>query len=222
MRWFLSFVAGILALALVICGIIFVVENAMTRSYSFLGATMSLPLWAVIGLAALTGFLIALLVVTPARVAADASHAELRSHARRLDRELTDTRTANERLQSRLTTLQAEHAVATRERDVYRERFDGLRAVPEGTGTAAQPEQVESSAPAPQATPETAAAPQESVVERRETDTVTPGQVETARESEPAAAPASQGGLGERLRTLFGKPDVTNQDETPQGPAVPA
>ncbi len=221
MRWFLSFVAGILALALVICGIIFVVENAMTRSYSFLGATMSLPLWAVLGLAALTGFLIALLVVTPARVAADASHAELRSHARRLDRDLTDTRTANERLQSRLTTLQAEHAVATRERDVYRERFDGLRAAPPEPE---ERERAESLVPAsaPQATPETAAAPQESVVERRETDVVTPGQVETARESEPAAAPASQGGLGERLRTLFGKPDVANQDETPQGPAVPA
>lgn len=232
MRGFITFVAGILALALVICGVIFVVQNAATRSYSLLGATVSLPLWALVGLAALAGFLVALLVVTPARVAADARYAQLRAHARQQERDLADTRTANERLQSQLTTLQAEHTVATRERDAYRARLDSLRTMPErneATDRADRAEQVPAeSAPAESAPAEAQAAPATSgdvVVGRRESDGAAAGQAETAREGEgEAEAPAAQGGLGDRLRTLFGRPSTPDEEQTPtpQGPAAPA
>lgn len=225
MRAFITFVAGMLALALVICGVIFVVENAATRSYSFLGATISLPLWAVVGLAALAGFLVALLVVTPARVAAEARYSQLRALARRQERDLADTRAANERLQSQLTTLQAEHTVATRERDAYRDRLDSLRAAPERTEATMRTDRAEP-APAEPVPAAVQAAPTSGdvVVGRRETEMAAPGQAETAREAEREGteAPVAQGGLGDRLRTLFGRPSTPDEDQTPQGPAAPA
>lgn len=224
MRGFLSFVIGILALILVVCGVIFVVENAATHSYSFLGATFSLPLWALVGLAALTGFLVALLVVTPERMAADAQRAQLRADVQRLERELADARAANEHLQSQLTTLKAEQAVAAnerlqsqltalqteqaaaiRERDAFRAQLEALRAAPERTAGITQQELAGSA-----------------VAERRGANTTTPGQVEAVRETEQTTAPAQQPGLGGRMRTLFGKSATPAEGETPPGPAAPA
>jgi uncharacterized integral membrane protein len=226
MRGFLSFVAGILALALVICGAIFVVENAATRNYSFLRATFSLPLWALVGLVALAGFIVALLVFTPARLAAHAHRVQLRAHAQRLEQELAEARAANERVQSQLTTLQAEHAVAARERDAFRKRLEGLRAAPE---QAAAPEraagsiQRELAGSAPAAAQTTPSAPERTAArERHGANATTPGQVETVRETEQTTAPARQPGLGGRMRTLFGKSATPAEGETPPGPAAPA
>jgi len=226
MRAAAAFIVGILVIAFIVGLVIFGLQNEAIRGYSFLGLTFTFPVWAMVALAALAGFILGLLVVTPARASAEAGHRAMRATLRRQENELAQMRTANEQLQGQLSALQAEHGNVVRERDAYRTVVETLRT----PGSVQAQEQPQGEPVAEQTV--AYAAPADGardggVVERRvtsEAETVTPDGVAPDRAAAPVAsgsapqtAEASRPTFGDRLRTFFAKPEAERTDVPPRG-----
>ena len=115
MRAIGGFLLGIVAAVLLVAFGLFALENGQMTQFSFLGNTMRMNLWLLVGIPAVIGFLLALLLVTPARAAGDRHGSALRGQYRSLERELADQRrqietlhTENSRWQTRYQQMVAE------------------------------------------------------------------------------------------------------------------
>jgi uncharacterized integral membrane protein len=128
MRSLGTFILGIIVAIAAIVLAVFIVENMRTGTYSFAGNSFSMNEGLLLLLAAVLGFIIAMLLVTPARVGHDRHLGELRRDNTGLAHELTGLRAEHQRLMDEHQQLQAEHDNLTAERDGLRSERDTLRA----------------------------------------------------------------------------------------------
>lgn len=117
MRAIGCFLLGIVAAVLVVAFGLFALENGQMTQFSFLGNTMRVNLWLLVGVPAVLGFLLALLAVTPARAAGDRHGSALRGQFRSLERDLTDQQRQNAELRTENNRWQARYQQLVAERD---------------------------------------------------------------------------------------------------------
>ncbi|MGZ3636348.1 MAG: lipopolysaccharide assembly protein LapA domain-containing protein [Ktedonobacterales bacterium] len=127
MRALGCFLLGVVAAILVIAFGLFAVENGQTIPFSFLGNTMRMSLWLLVGIPAVIGFLLALLLVTPARAAGDRHGSALRGQHRALERDLADERQRNEQLRAENSRWQAQYQRVLTERDTLNTRLAAVQ-----------------------------------------------------------------------------------------------
>ena len=235
MRAIGCFLLGVVAAVLVVAFGLFAMENGQVTQFSFLGNTMRMSLWLLVGIPAVIGFLMALLLVTPARAAVDRQGSMLRGQYRSLERELANQQQQNEQLHTENSRLQEQHQQLVAERDDLHSRMAAAqqaiavpareteRETPEYNDTPTQTGREEAVAPMTPAAREEAAAPAASdrVPERPVTteepvaqrEPAAPAATEdTAVQREPAQP--AQPTLGERLRGVFGGPRTAEEEET--------
>jgi uncharacterized integral membrane protein len=121
MRAFGTFILGILVAIAAIILAIFAVENTRTEQFSFLGGTFTASLWLIAVIPAIVGFILALLLITPARAGLDSQHRMLGRRYRDLDRQYGSIRQQHE-------SLLSQHAALQSERDAMREEHAHLLA----------------------------------------------------------------------------------------------
>jgi len=121
MRAFGTFILGILVAIAAIILVIFAVENTRAEQFSFLGNGFTADLWLIAVIPAIVGFILALLLITPARAGLDAQHHALGRRYRDLDRQYGSIRQQHE-------SLMSQHAALASERDALREEHARLLA----------------------------------------------------------------------------------------------
>lgn len=143
MRAFGCFILGVAAAVLVIAFGLFAMENGQAITFSFLGNTMRMGLWLIVGIPAVIGFLLALLLVTPARAAGDRHGTVLQQRYRSLERDLADERERNAQMRVENSRLQARYDQTLAERDNLNTRLatvqQAVTAPAEGTPVATAP-----------------------------------------------------------------------------------
>lgn len=127
MRAIGGFILGIVAAILVVAFGIFALENGQVTQFTFLGNTMHVNLWLLVGIPAVIGFLLALLLVTPARAAGDRHGSVLRGQFRSLERDLTDQRRQNEELRTENSRWQTRYQQMVAERDTLNTRLETVQ-----------------------------------------------------------------------------------------------
>ncbi len=228
MRAFGCFLLGVVAAVLVIVFGLFAVENGQVTQFSFLGNTMRMSLWLLVGIPAIIGFLLALLLVTPARSGFDRQTAMMREQHRSLERELANQRRQNDQLRDDNNRWQTQYQQLVTERDGLHAR---LNAIQQAAARPAQ-ETVAEREPAPYASAPTGRQREDAVrtedsarpieydrapAERRAVREETPAQrgvvepTEDAQAAEPTQP--AQPTLGERLRGVFGAPRPADEEE---------
>lgn len=205
MRGFVTALFALILIAFAFILVVFAVQNPAIRAFGLFGLTFSAPVWIVTVAAALAGFLLGLLLVTPARAGMDAALGREHRRVRDLERELAVARRSNASLRERADTLQS--------------------TTPTTPATA--PTRVTSSAPV---TP-TAPADNRIVSEQPTVERTAPGRVVdqpvAARATTPVAEPNAeretsvQPSLTNRLRSLLNR-DPSDREaqrgETPNSP----
>lgn len=232
MRGLKTFIVGVLSAAIIVALAIFAVQNLQGITAHFIGATFTPSVWWVsIGSAAL-GFILALLLLAPGRIATGWRARALDRDRLRRDQELSVLRQEHDSLRTQHAHLQAEREGLQTERDQLRARLAAANSVPmAGTATAARRDGTTSSQPATAATTtttsavDTTGASYPGEVEPYTTTAQpdvrqTPTQVQAERETRTdTAIPATsqqqheQLGVGERLRGIFSRP---REDTVPE------
>ena len=128
MRALGTFILGILVAIAAIILAIFAVENTRTEQFSFLGNSFTADLWLIAVIPAIVGFILALLLITPARAAIDSQHRVLGRHYRDLDRQYGSIRQQHEALMSQHAALQSEHDAMREEHAHLLASHDALQA----------------------------------------------------------------------------------------------
>src|SRR5579859_81828 len=121
MRTFGTFILGILVAIAALILAIFAIENTRAEQFSFLGTSFTADLWLVAVIPAIVGFILALLLVTPARAGLDSQHRMLGRRYRDLDRQYGSIRQQHE-------SLMSQHAALQSERDALHEEHTRLLA----------------------------------------------------------------------------------------------
>ncbi len=127
MRAIGGFILGIVAAVLVVAFGLFALENSQMTQFTFLGNTMHVNLWLLVGIPAVIGFLLALLMVTPARAAGDRHGWALRGQYRSLERDLADQRRQNEELRTENSRWQTRYQQVVAERDNLSTRLETVQ-----------------------------------------------------------------------------------------------
>lgn len=197
MRGFFTFIAEVIAIVIIAALAIFAVENALAMHVSFLGRGFTANLWWLVVGAALLGFILSFLLLTPGRVAAGWRGMVLQREGARRERDLSQLREQHTRLQAEHERLQADHAQLAAEHDQLQAQRTPV----------ARP-----TAPAAPTTPSTGAA----------APTAPTGAPADQQERVQAQPPT----LGERLRAAASgqrqQPETPEQDQTwTQGPTAP-
>lgn len=250
MRALGTFILGILVAIAAVILAIFAVENSRTEQFSFLGGTFTADLWLIAVIPAVVGFILALLLTTPARAALDSQHRALGRRYRDLDREYASIRQRHEALASEHAALQAErdamreeHAHLLTSHDALQAERDDLRArlaaasAERPTERVTEPvtepvrERMDERAPEPvvervDAQPRDRAdgadrhVDDETVAER----TAPEGGAVAEREAVPETAPERRPSLGERVRGWL-RPEhperPSSEQNYPNGPLAP-
>ncbi|HLJ80765.1 MAG TPA: hypothetical protein VKT52_04695 [Ktedonobacterales bacterium] len=113
MRWLTNLIVTICEIIIVALLVIFAVENIRFARYTFIGNTFAGNVWWTVAGSALLGFIFALLMLAPGRVAVGMRSRTLGREHGRVGQELANLRGEHER-------LQAEHARVLNERDQLR------------------------------------------------------------------------------------------------------
>ena len=121
MRTFGTFILGILVAIAALILVIFALENTRAEQFSFLGTSFTADLWLIAVIPAIVGFILALLLTTPAHAGLDAQHRMLGRRYRDLDRQYGSIREQHE-------SLMSQHAALQSERDALREEHTRLLA----------------------------------------------------------------------------------------------
>jgi uncharacterized integral membrane protein len=219
MRGFFSFIAEVVSIVIIAAIAIFAVENVFAVHVSFLSRGFTADLWWLVVGAAVLGFILALLLLAPGRVAAGWRGIVLQREGVRRERELGQLREQHAQLQAEHERLQADHAQLEAE-------HDQLQA--QRTPAAWPPALTTPAAAAAPTTPPTSIAP---VREAPATAAPTPAQptqttVPAGQTGQPEQEQQRLPTLGERLRAAtFGQPqqpETPEQDQTwTQGPTAP-
>lgn len=238
MRAIGCFLLGVVAAVLVIAYGLFAMENGQTVPFSFLGTTMRMSVWLLVGIPAVIGFLLALLFVTPARAAGDRHGSVLRGQYRSLERDLATERQRNEQLRTENSRWQTRYQQVVAERDTLNTRLAAVQQ------TASMPAHETPTVAAPVREAPTATTPaRETVAQDSTVDTVDSETPSVAQREAPVApvvsdhvaAPVAGNGvaeqqpeatdeamqaeppvqptLGERLRGVFGGQRTAEQEE---------
>lgn len=234
MRAFGCFILGVVAAVLVVAFGLFALENGQAISFSFLGNTMRMSLWLVVGIPAVIGFLLALLLVTPARAAGDRHGSALREQHRSLERDLAGERQRNEQLRVENRRLQTRHDQTLAERDNLNSRLASVqqavtapvqetpvaatsaRETPVTTEPVREMPAVTTPTRESEARDAIAHNERPDVVQREEpvaSDRVPEQQAVTADERVQSES-VTQPRLGERLRGIFGGQQAAEEEET--------
>ncbi len=238
MRAIGGFLLGIVAAVLVVAFGIFALENGQVTQFTFLGNTMHVNLWLLVGIPAVIGFLVALLLVTPARAAGDRHGSMLRGQFRSLERDLADQRRQNEELRTENSRWQTRYQQVVAERDTLNTRLETVQqavaqpaletpaatAPVQETPVVATPEQRDTMVydePATATRREEPVAPLGTTAggyDRAGEQPVTTDEAAAQRESvqgTPVAetTPPAQPTLGERLRGMFGGERTAQEEE---------
>ena len=220
MRAFRTFIVSILSALIVVVLAVFAVQNLQGVRAQFVGATFTPGVWWIsIGSAAL-GFILALLILAPGRIASGWRARALSRERLRREQELSILRQEHESLVAQHAHLQAEREGLQTERDQLRARLSAPNQVPAAATTTTHPVDVDSGGSMPyRAEDETYA---EAAAARA--DGVQPGgaysngngaysdgaqQVAQPATRTDTAAPVGEGrqlGLGGRLRGVFSRP----------------
>ncbi|MGZ3667571.1 MAG: lipopolysaccharide assembly protein LapA domain-containing protein [Ktedonobacterales bacterium] len=228
MRALGCFLLGVVAAILVIAFGLFAVENGQTIPFSFLGNTMRMSLWLLVGIPAVIGFLLALLLVTPARAAGDRHGSALRGQHRALERDLADERQRNEQLRAENSRWQAQYQRVLTERDTLNTRLAAVQqtvtAPVHETPTAAMPAHETPTVVAPAREVPTATAPvRETAAQDSTVYSETPAMVQREEPvvpvapaaSDRVAAPVARDGVAEQ------QPGTTDEAVQAEPPAQP-
>lgn len=244
MRGFRTFIVSSLSVIIVVALAIFAVQNLQGVSAHFLGTTFTPNLWWISIGSAVLGFLLALLILAPGRIATGWRARALSREQMRREQEMSILRQEHESLRAQHAHLQAEREGLQTERNQLRARLAAANEVPVSSASTALP------ADAPAASMNTASVNSASMNAagvtdggngERYTPTVQPGgnevvaepatRPETAVPTSPrtdTAVPAyeqQQLGVGGRLRSLLNReregtaPD--GQDWTTDQPPAP-
>lgn len=215
MRRLISFLIGLIVLVAVIVLVVFSLENVRNVQVTFLGNVITASLWWFVVGAAILGFLVALLLLTPGRVVAGWRGWTLSRQGSRMQEDLAALRARHEQLRAEHDTLKAQHEGLTAEHTQVITERDRLRSQLAAPSTSVKGTSTATGAPytigaAPTGVP--AAAPA-SVPTTAPAETVPNG-------TEPSTT------LSGRLREMFRGPRPTDepaQDQiyTPDGPAAP-
>ncbi len=220
MRGFFSFIAEVIAIVIIAALAIFAVENVLATHVSFLGRGFTADLWWLVVGAAVLGFILALLLLTPGRVAAGWRSMVLQREGARRERDLSQLREQHTRLQAEHERLQADHAQLAAEHDqLQAQRTPAARPI-----ASAAPTTPSTGAAAPTTPPTPTApqpAPQASPAPAQTSQTAVPAG-QTGQPGQAQQRPPTQ---GERLRAEFGQPpqpETPEQDQSwTQGPMAP-
>lgn len=242
MRAFGTFILGILVAIAAIILVIFAVENTRTEQFSFLGGTFTADLWLIAVIPAILGFILALLLTTPARAGLDSQHRALGRRYRDLDRQYGSIRQQHEALTSQHAALQSEHDAMREEhahllaahdalqseRDDLRSRMAAMSSErPTERVTEPVTERMDERAPEP-VVERVDARPRdrmdrtdhhredETVEERTAPDGAAGEEREVVRETAPQHRPS----LGERVRGWL-RPERPADQDYPNGPLAP-
>ncbi len=231
MRGLRNFFVSILSAIIIVVLAIFAVQNLQGITTRFLGFTFTPNVWWVSIGSAVLGFILALLILAPGRIATGWRARRLDRERYRTEQEMSILRQEHESLRAQHAHIQAEREGLQTERDQLRARLAAAheeRAPVAGSSTAypvsagATDGYGEPDAPTSYRGDETVYAPRP---HRDGTETVTQPDVRTDTRAEPAepaetAEPAgqrerrhSQLGVGGRLRGMFSRP----REETGQG-----
>lgn len=209
MRAIGCFLLGVIAAVLVVAFGVFALENGQVTQFTFLGNTMRANLWLLVGIPAVVGFVLALLVVTPARAAGDRSGSTLRGQYRSLERDLANQQRQNEELRVENSRLQARYDQALAERNALNSRLVAAQQAPVQERVVGRDTRVDNETPTTVTQREEPVAPG------------TSGTYERVPEQQPVTAdeavqptPAAQPTLGDRLRGVFSGQRTTDEEET--------
>lgn len=205
MRSLFSFIFGVIAAAFLIAIGLLVVENARTERLTLVGNTFTADLsWLLVG-ATLAGFVLALLLVTPARAGMDRQSALMRSQQRTLEQNLQGVQSQHDQLLAEHGNLRSQLDQTVAERDVLNTRLSALtqeRDLLQNRLTTMNNERAAHTAPT---MPIRETMPDSAVT--RGPANVVDERVVTQRAEEPVAAQPS---LGERLRDALQSPKPSN------------
>ncbi|HST87478.1 MAG TPA: hypothetical protein VLJ14_03800 [Ktedonobacterales bacterium] len=243
MRAFGTFILGILVAIAAIILVIFAVENTRTEQFSFLGGTFTADLWLIAVIPAIVGFILALLLTTPARAALDSQHRALGRRYRDLDRQYGSIRQQHESLMSQHAALQSERDAMREEHTRLLASHDDLRSrmaamsserpterVTRERVTEPVTERMDERAPEPvvervDARPRDRTDRTDRTDHRREDETVEErtapdGAAGEEREVVRETAPQHRPSLGERVRGWL-RPERPAEQDYPNGPLAP-
>ena len=214
MRAFFSFIVGAIAAVALLVFALFAIQNTQSAHFTFAGSAFSIGLVWLVLVPALIGFLLALLIVTPARMGFDRQHAQMRGEERQLSQALDQERARNAEQQTAYTQLQARYASVTAERDQLKQRLQSVASAAAPVAGAG----VEMRRPV------------ERPVERVERETTLSPTGSAATYTEQTEQVDRQPTLGERLRGAFNRPatndgavrDERYEDDNPRDPAATA
>jgi uncharacterized integral membrane protein len=204
MRGFFTFIASVIAIVIIAALAIFAVQNMLTLRVSFLGRSLTADLWWLVVGAAVLGFILALLLLAPGRVAAGWRSMVLQREAARRERELGQLREQHMRLRTEHGRLQADHAQLETEHDQLQAQrtpaaWPPAHAAPTTPAAAAAPTAPPTTtAPAPKAAASGATTPQPTA----------PAAPTPAQSTQPTqtAVPAGQGGHPEQEQARTQRP----------------
>lgn len=240
MRTFGTFILGILVAIAALILAIFAIENTRAEQFSFLGTSFTADLWLVAVIPAIVGFILALLLVTPARAGLDSQHRTLGRRYRDLDRQYGSIRQQHESLMSQHAALQSERDALHEEHTRLLAAHDDLRSRMAATSAERPTERVTEPITEPVTEPvrermdeRTAepvvervdARPRDRADRRLEDETVeertTPdGAAVEEREVVHETAPEHRPSLGDRVRGWL-RPERPTDQDYPNGPLAP-
>jgi uncharacterized integral membrane protein len=133
-----TFVAICVAVILVVLAI-FAVQNIRSTPVRFIGYSFPLDIWWISTGSALLGFLLAILLIGPGRIAAAWRTRRLTRERAERDRQLVTLQQEHETLRAQHAHLQAEREGLQVERDQLRARLDTRAATPRAFDDATEP-----------------------------------------------------------------------------------
>ena len=224
MRTFFAAIGTVLLALFVVAVVLFALANQTSPTYSLLGNTFTVSAWIPVAITAALGIALTLLALAPLVNTTSQRLGVEREHTTLLDRQLTEQRSANAALQSRIATLEGERDSALSARDEARRGRDDARA------RAARSEEAAIAAiqrgTLDQASPSTDLATDGQPPTFTRTDTTVPTAATRETTAYTPSAPAPTDGtvderpfevthaqnptLGDRLRGLFAAPDRAN------------
>jgi uncharacterized integral membrane protein len=141
MRALLRFIGTVLLVAAVVVLAIFSIQNTQTVRATFLGHTFSAGLWWLVLGAAILGFLLAAILVTPRWISAGWRDRMLRRTTQVREREIQSLRSQYDRIRAEHDRLLAEHRQVVAERDRLRAGTGATQQVGAAAVPPASPEQ---------------------------------------------------------------------------------
>lgn len=139
MRGFRNFIVSILSAIIIVVLAIFAVQNLQGITAHFIGMTFTPSVWWVSIGSAVLGFLLALLILAPGRIASGWRARSLTREQLRREQEMSILRQEHDSLRAQHAHLQAEREGLQTERDQLRARLAAANEVPTVATTTSQP-----------------------------------------------------------------------------------